>query len=665
MLGAKNDQLIERIKEAADIVDVVGEVVALRRAGKYYSGLCPFHAEKTPSFYVDPERQFFHCFGCGAGGDVIKFVMQHRSLSFLEALEFLADRYNIKFDIGRSGAGSSHSETLLQYTEVAEEFYYQQLRYSPEGAIAREYLRKRQINDRIVEEQRLGYAPKSWDALVRYFKQKGLDLQKGVELGLFATASNRSVERLYDRFRNRLIFPIRNAKGQVVAFGGRTLEEGSSSEEPKYLNSPESYLYRKRAMLYQFHMAQEACRKGKRQVVLVEGYMDALAFHRVGFYRTVATLGTALTPQQARLIKRIADEVVLVYDGDEAGKKAMVRAFPVLAHEGLTATCIVLPNGMDPDDFFRHYSLEDFEELLNSRKDLGEFAVEEIAKTWDGSTPGKVKVLSELFPYLESTGQPILQAEYLKIAALRLGVAEEVIARQFKQWRSATRSKNASKAALPTDSVQHHFVKPAVSSKKHFSTSPPFSPMSFSGSLEEEILKIIVAFPGLLEHACKNNCWKLLVDNTMNEESDDSSAKPLSLIFRAIHEEWLEFSKDKCNKNSFCIDRIYDRLTDPKAHNVFSKMVFDCKNYDDEKTAFLLLNDYLGALEKQTIKALRARLVKELAEAEKKGDAEGIRLTLKKIQNLGGLKNRTINGTFDKVERGMVKENEHDFYQKT
>lgn len=641
MIGAGSDQLIEKIKEVADILDIVGEVVPLRRVGRYYSGLCPFHAEKTPSFYVDPERQFFHCFGCGAGGDVIKFVMLHRNLSFMETLEFLAERYNIKIDTGRSGAGTNRSSILLQYTAIAEEFYYQQLRYSSEGEIAREYLRKRQIDDRIVEEQRLGYAPKSWDALVRHFKQKGLDLQKGVDLGLFGTASNRSGEKFYDRFRNRLIFPIRNAKGQVVAFGGRILEDSSSSEEPKYLNSPESDLYRKRTILYQFYLAQEACRKEKRQVVLVEGYMDALAFHRVGFYRTVATLGTALTPQQARLIKRIADEVVLVYDGDEAGKKAMVRAFPVLAQEGLTATCIVLPNGMDPDDFFRQHSLKDFEQLLASRKDLGEFVVEEIIKTWDGSTPGKLKVLEELFNQLESTGQPVIQAEYLKMAASRLNIAEEVITRQFKQWISKGRNKKDTKTLLAPDPLQQHLHKQPLPVKKNALSMPSFNPLSSLSSLEEEILKIIMAFPKFVEHACKKDCWNLLINEASQENGNDSCTKPIYTIFRAIHEEWLDFSKNQYNKSDFCVDRIYNRLINTKAHNLFSKIMFECKVYDNENTAFLLLNDYLNALEKQTLKTMREKLLRDLAEAEKKGDAENMRLTLKKIQELGGLINRT------------------------
>ena len=626
MAGARNEQLVEKIKEAADILDIVGEVVNLRRAGRYYSGLCPFHAEKTPSFFVDPHRQFFHCFGCGAGGDVIKFVMQHRGLSFSEALEFLADRYNIRIETGRPKTESSRTALLFRYMAIAEEFYYRQLRYSSEGSIAREYLKKRQIDDRIVEEQRLGYAPQSWDALVRHFKEQGLDLQKGVELGLFGIASsNHSGERFYDRFRNRLIFPIRNARGQVVAFGGRTLEEGNSHNEPKYLNSPETDLYRKRTILYQFHLAQEACRK-QRQVILVEGYMDALAFHRAGFYRVVATLGTALTPQQARLIKRIADEVVLVYDGDEAGKKAMIRNFPVLAQEGIQASCVVLPEGMDPDDFLRKYSLDDFQNLMNSRMDLGEFVITETLNSWDGSTSGKMKVLSELFPYLEAIPHPVVRAEYIKTAGLRLGIADEVINEQFKLWRKTSTDREKPEA-LPPNPIK-------ITPRNKPLTKLTHNPTNCVFSLEEEIIKILVAYPHLAEKAFEKDCWQFFLDNL----PEDTSTKVTWQILKAFQEEWLEISQNEWNKNKFCVDRIYDRIKDPKARDLFSKMIFENKFCGNETTACLFLNDYLGALQKQVFKLRRSQLMRELAEAERKGDNEAIKSTLQKIQRLTELK---------------------------
>ncbi|MEJ5300443.1 MAG: DNA primase [Thermodesulforhabdaceae bacterium] len=673
MTGARNGQLIEKIKEVADILDIVGEAVNLRRAGRYYVGLCPFHAEKTPSFYVDHQRQIFHCFGCGAGGDVIKFVMQHRGLSFPEAIEFLADRYNIRIETSRPGTEANRTSLLLQYIAVAEEFYYQQLRYSSEGSVAREYLKKRQIDERIVEEQRLGYAPQSWDALVRHFKNKGLDLQKGVELGLFAVASNRSGEKFYDRFRNRLIFPIRNHRGKVIAFGGRTLAEGDSSNEPKYLNSPESEIYRKRSTLYQFHLAQEACRKEKRQIILVEGYMDALAFHRVGFYRAVATLGTALTPQQARLIKRIADEVLLVYDGDEAGIKAMIRNFPVLAQEGLQAFCVVLPDGMDPDDFFRNHSLTDFENLMNSKMDLGEFAIDEILKSWDGSTNGKMKVLSDLFNYLEAISHPVMQAEYIKMAGIKLGLSDEVINKQFKLWSKSSKSPMPGEfpsinysGKVDLIKAKSHFVQhsnAANSSKKYspretyMDTSPP--------SLEEEILKILVTYPHTVEVIAHKNCWEYLLGNDVEAYDRCNPGQELTrLIFKGFYEEWLEISSNEWNKNKFCIDQIYDRVQDPKARNLLSKIIFESKLDIGESTARLFLNDYLGALEKQFLKERRNYLVRKLAEAEKKGDVESIKDTLRKIQCLMEVKNHNRHKTFGNSERGTVKDDGHNFYKK-
>jgi DNA primase len=282
-------------------------------------GLCPFHDEKTPSFYVDAEKQFFHCFGCGTGGDVIKFVMKYQNLPFVEALRYLADRYNILLpQRGHSSSSQDRLELrqkqdkLFHALQLATDFFYAQLHHSSAGIVARNYLQKRELPGSVVETQRLGYAPHSWDALLKHLEKAGLSSQVGAEAGLLVKNAK---ERTYDRFRHRLIFPIADERNRVVAFGGRSLDDS----QPKYLNSSDSPVYHKGRMLYQLPAAREACRK-VRQVVLVEGYMDLLAFHARGFQRVVATLGTALTAQQLRLLARICDEVVLVYDADEAGQ---------------------------------------------------------------------------------------------------------------------------------------------------------------------------------------------------------------------------------------------------------------------------------------------------------------------------------------------------------
>ncbi len=374
------------VKQAADIVDVIGRVVTLRRAGHRHVGLCPFHQEKTPSFHVDPETQFFHCFGCGQGGDVVTFVMKHQNLSFGDALRHLADRYHVVLPEASATTGVAaeasrkEREALFRVVEAGAEFFYGQLHHSPAGRTARDYLKQRGIAEHVVEAERMGYAPDRWNGLLHHLENAGFDTGLAEKVGLLSRGAR---DRVYDRFRHRLIFPIRDDQNRVVAFGGRSLprENGvetrptgaARGEEPKYLNSPENPLYHKGRMLYQLSRAREACRN-HRQVLLVEGYLDLLAFHNHGFYRVVATLGTALTPHQARLLARMSDEVVLAYDGDEAGEKAMLRALPLFMEEELTVSCIRFPAGMDPDDYLRAHGMEGLERLSDAMPSTGSWS---------------------------------------------------------------------------------------------------------------------------------------------------------------------------------------------------------------------------------------------------------------------------------------------------
>jgi len=411
------------VKEAADIVDVVGQVVKLRRVGNRYLGLCPFHQEKTPSFQVDAENQLYYCFGCGSGGDILSFVMKSQNIAFGEALQSLAERYHVHLPEEEPShaqrEAKREADGLYLVLEAANQFFTGQLHHSPAGELARRTIEQRGLPARVVEEQRLGYAPNRWDGLLQHLRQSGLDPQLGVKAGLLVISAG---ERLYDRFRHRLIFPITNDRGKVVAFGGRSLD----GSDPKYLNSPETALYHKGRMLYNLGRAREACRQ-TRQVVLVEGYMDLLAFHCQGFYRVVATLGTALTAQQVRLLARLADEVVLLYDADAAGERAMIRALPLFLQERLAVTCPKLPAGMDPDDFLKAEGLEGLDRILRDRQDLGQVAVEQILAGWDGTTAGKTTIIDELQPLLDAVQQPVLYDEYLRLAGGRLALSAAVI----------------------------------------------------------------------------------------------------------------------------------------------------------------------------------------------------------------------------------------------
>ena len=343
------------VKQAVDIVEVIGRAVHLRRSGNRHVGLCPFHQEKTPSFQVDADNQLYYCFGCGTGGDVLSFVMKHQNLTFTDAVKYLSDRYNIplpqKDHAVRDDlllASQEERKRILAAIECCGGLLLPPASCRPEGRAAREYIAERGLPEEVVESQKLGYAPARGDGLFEHLKKSGIEPALAVKAGLLGQSSNDS-SKFFDRFRNRLIFPIRDERDVIVAFGGRILSQDEQNE-PKYLNSPETPVYHKGRMLYQYAVARQACRK-VRQALLVEGYMDLLAFHAKGFYRVAATLGTALTSQQVRLLSRMCDEVVLAYDGDDAGERAMLRALPLFLAEELSVSCIRFPEGLDPGRF--------------------------------------------------------------------------------------------------------------------------------------------------------------------------------------------------------------------------------------------------------------------------------------------------------------------------
>ena len=345
MAHIPEDKLLE-IKEAASIEEVVGQYVKLERRGKNLSGLCPFHVDSKPSFTVSPDRGIFHCFGCQAGGNVISFVMQYHKLSFPEAAAELARRYGITLTVKDMGPEESRRakkrQTSYDLNREALAFYRETLS-GKAGKPGREYLAKRGLTPEIIQSFQLGYAPPEWDGLRRHLQNRGFSLEAAAEVGLLLP---RTSGGYYDRFRDRVIFPIFDRQDRPVAFGGRIVGEG----EPKYLNSPESPLYTKGRLLYGLPQAREALRHQDLAIV-VEGYLDLLALRVHGVAPVVASLGTALTKEQVRLLKSLVSRVVLVFDGDPAGAKAMRRALPLFGQEGLPVRVIALPAGQDPDTY--------------------------------------------------------------------------------------------------------------------------------------------------------------------------------------------------------------------------------------------------------------------------------------------------------------------------
>ncbi len=422
-MGRINREVIEEVRASANIVDVVGSYVALRKRGKNYLGNCPFHSEKEPSFTVSNEKQIFHCFGCGASGSVFDFVMRTRNLTFAEAVKELANRFGIPLPQEKETPQAKKiremAERLRQLNSLAASYFNRSLLDRSSGKIAREYLRSRGMGDETIQDFQLGYAPKSWDGLKRFLIREKVDLKVAAQAGLLVQKSEGDS---YDRFRNRLMFPIKDMRGRTVGFGGRALDDSM----PKYLNSPETLIFHKGRTLYGLSTAKEACRKNNETLV-VEGYFDLLALYNKSIHQVVAPLGTALTLHHVRMLSRLAPQAVLVFDGDDAGMRAALRSLEFFLREKLPVRFLPLPEGMDPDDFINKEGKEPFMQLLSEAKPLMEVFLEQSLSSYDGSVEGRLRVVRVVTPMLRLLDSPIAQEGYLRILDQRLGVSEEVL----------------------------------------------------------------------------------------------------------------------------------------------------------------------------------------------------------------------------------------------
>jgi DNA primase len=431
-VGRLTREAIEEIRTSANIVDVVGAHVSLRKRGKTYVGLCPFHGEKTPSFTVSDDRQAFYCFGCGVGGSVFDFLMRVRNLTFAEAARELAERYGIRLPEAPETKGQRRTRELADFlcgaNEAAAAYFHQVLLEDPAAAIARDYLLRRGAGPEITREFRLGYAPPRWDGCKRHLLGHKISPQVAVQAGLLVQSGQGEV---YDRFRNRLMFPIRDLAGRVVGFGGRALDD----TPPKYLNSPESPVFHKGRIVYGLPVAKEACRK-EGETLVVEGYFDLLALHNNGIRNVVAPLGTALTPQHVRLLARLAPRTVVVFDGDEAGMRAALRSLEIFLREKLPARLIKLPGGMDPDDFMRQKGRDAFLRLLAEARPLLEVFLDETLADFDGSIANKVRSVRTVGPLLKLLDAGVEQESYLQLLTRRLNVSEEALRQELGLGRT-------------------------------------------------------------------------------------------------------------------------------------------------------------------------------------------------------------------------------------
>ncbi|MBX7193049.1 MAG: DNA primase [Sandaracinaceae bacterium] len=436
------DDKVAEIRERTDIVQLIGEYVVLKRAGASFKGLCPFHSEKTPSFHVNPQRQFFHCFGCQASGDVFKFVMLLEGKTFPEVLRQLANRAGVELPEIEARENDAvrrekqKRERLTAITESAAGFYLRMLAEHPHASIARAELDKRAMSPETVATYRLGYAPHGWDLLAKHLGSRGFSLAEAEEAGL--VVPRKQGDGHYDRFRHRLMFPIADTHGKIVAFSGRALElppgEKLTGDPPaKYVNSPEGPLYKKSDLLFGLHEARVELRR-EGVAILCEGNFDVLAVHQAGLKHVVAPLGTAFTLAQAKLLKRYVSRVVVLFDGDNAGRKATRAAAPLLREAGLLGTVVGLPAGEDPDSFCRKRGGESLKQLVASAPSMLDYLIDAGA-TEAGSDPAaRANAIEALGPVLASVESPVEARLYVERVAQAFQISDlEAVRQQLRR----------------------------------------------------------------------------------------------------------------------------------------------------------------------------------------------------------------------------------------
>lgn len=504
----------EQVRSTANIVEVISGYVPLKKRGQNFWGCCPFHGEKTPSFAVNPAKNMFYCFGCHEGGDIFKFIMKIESCDFKEALKLLAARYGIPVPERQKTAveirREKQRERIYETNATACRFYQACLLKTPYGKGALAYLNGRGINQEIINSFSIGYALDSFTSLLSNLGRHGYKGEELLAAGLVAMGR----QQLYDKFRNRVMIPIKDPKGKIVGFGGRVLDNST----PKYLNTAETEWFNKRRLLFAMDVAYKAIRTS-RQAIVVEGYMDAISLHAAGISNVVASMGTAFAAEQAKLLQRIADEVVFCYDSDSAGRKASVRAVSIARTAGLKVRIAGVPEGKDPDEYVRRYGKEAFLKVVAEAREGIDFQIEETILQNDVSNlAGKVDAVSNILPFLLECKSEIEAAEHMRRVAQRLTIDEGLI---VEEYRKATKRNGVKRESA---------YVPVLDVKK----------ISITRQAEEQLLAVLLEEPYLAE-----NCQVVL-------QCTGWSDPVLAQIFAVL--------QALITANTFTIDKLNDAL---------------------------------------------------------------------------------------------------------
>ncbi|WP_273129867.1 DNA primase [Bacillus weihaiensis] len=457
------EDLLEKIQRTSDIVDVVSEYVQLKKQGRNYFGLCPFHGEKSPSFSVSSDKQIFHCFGCGAGGNVFSFIMQHNGVSFTEAVQTLAEKNGIDLptitptDQGKTL--SKDAEKMIEAHELLKKFYHHLLVNTKEGQSALDYLINRGFTRETIDKFEIGYALGSWDFITKFLSKRGFNLSLMEEAGLLVKKNNS--DDFLDRFRNRIMFPISDHNGATIAFSGRVLSE----EKPKYLNSPETKIFNKSKILYNFHRARIHIRKNQ-QAVLYEGFADVISSTESGVEHAIATMGTSLTEDQARIIRRNVNEVVLCYDSDSAGIEATIRAAKVLQSAGCQIKVAMIQEGLDPDDYIKKYGSEKFRnDVIGATVPFMTFKMSYYRRGKNLQNEGeRLQYIENVLADLTHLQSAVEKEIYLKQLSKEFDLSIDVLKEQLQHFQS--RQTNVSQQPQAKNAVSNHMKRNPIAKKK-------------------------------------------------------------------------------------------------------------------------------------------------------------------------------------------------------
>lgn len=526
MAGYFSPELIDQIRDANDIVDLISEYVPLKRRGKNFLGLCPFHSEKDPSFTVTPEKQIFYCFGCGEGGNVISFLMKHEKLTFPEAVKLLAKRANIplpkeSFD----GKREKQLDKLYYANQVANEYFLKNLYREVPGRKARQYLKKRKFDPETQKLFSLGFAPLDWEGLSRYAQAKGIEPEVLNQAGLAVPRAESS--GFYDRFRNRITFPIFNLSGKIVGFGGRVLDD---KDEPKYLNSPETPIYQKGKILYGLNLSKDEIRQ-KESAILVEGYVDLISLYQAGIKNVVASSGTAFTQTQARLLSRYAEKVYLFFDADTAGQSATFRSVDLLFSEGIEVFVVSLKQGEDPDSFLRKFGVEAVREKIQKARPLIDFKYESLGKDFEElSIREQEKVIFDLAETAGKITDEIRRNLFIKKVAQTFKIDEAPILKLVsKKKPSAVGGRRTADSGLQGEAIlsgeekiERGLLRILMEDQKLLKmTTDKLGLDDFSTSEHKEIFQLILAQ--------KKTSPANLLDKTENEKTKELIAQIASI----------------------------------------------------------------------------------------------------------------------------------------